>query len=228
MGSLGEKESSAVEARRNVAPRGFGTLEKRPADELVARAVRRARVGDRDALAFLYARFADDVCGYACSIVHNQHDAEDVTQQVFAKLMRVIGKYEERDVPFFAWMLRVTRNVAVDHLRRTRKQREVPVEDIHESNGGIRRIAPASRTDELADALATLPEAQREVLVLRHIAGLSPTEIAERTGRTDASVHGLHHRGRRALIEELTSRGAAPVTARALRSSGQRLEPPPA
>ena len=86
------------------------------ASRLVALAVERAQAGDRDALAFLYARFADDVCGYARSIVHDHHAAEDVTQQVFAKLIGVIGKYEQRDVPFFAWMLRVTRNVAVDHL----------------------------------------------------------------------------------------------------------------
>jgi RNA polymerase sigma-70 factor (ECF subfamily) len=51
------------------------------------------------------------------------------------------------------------------------------------------------------------------VLVLRHVAGLSPTEIATRTGRSEGSIHGLHHRGRKALKAELTSRGAAPATA---------------
>jgi RNA polymerase sigma-70 factor (ECF subfamily) len=63
---------------------------------------------------------------------------------------------------------------------------------------------------DLREALAEIPHDQREVLVLRHFAGLSPTEIAERTGRSEGSVHGLHHRGRRALTAELTHRGAAP------------------
>ena len=187
--------------------------EDEAATRLVLRAVKRAQAGDRDALAFLYVRYADDVHGYVRSIVRDHHDAEDVTQQIFAKLLHAIGSYEQREVPFFAWLLRVARNVALDHLRR---QRVVPVEEVREApertgeTGGTRHI------NDLKDALATLPRAQREVVVLRHFAGLSPTEIAVRTGRTEGSVHGLHHRGRRALSVELASRDAAPVTREAV------------
>jgi RNA polymerase sigma-70 factor (ECF subfamily) len=65
---------------------------------------------------------------------------------------------------------------------------------------------------DLREALSLLPKDQCEVLVLRHFAGLSPLEIATRTGRSEGSIHGLHHRGRRALKAELISRGAAPAT----------------
>jgi RNA polymerase sigma-70 factor, ECF subfamily len=51
------------------------------------------------------------------------------------------------------------------------------------------------------------------VLLLRHVVGLSPVEIAERLGRSESSVHGLHHRGRRALQQELRHQGLAPATA---------------
>ena len=176
---------------------------------LVSRAIKRAQQGDRDALGFLYARYADNVCGYVRSIVHDQHEAEDITQQVFAKLIQVIGKYEERDVPFFAWILRVSRNVAIDHIRR---QRAIPVEEVRASDEPSHDRADAEHMSDLREALATLPRDQREVLVLRHFAGLSPTEIAERTGRSEGSVHGLHHRGRRALTADLTNRGAMPST----------------
>jgi RNA polymerase sigma-70 factor, ECF subfamily len=185
----------------------------------VSQAVARAQAGDREAFAFLYARYADNVYGYVRSIVHDVHEAEDVTQQVFAKLMRVIGKYEERDVPFFAWVLRVARNVAVDHLRR---QRLVPVEEVRGSEPGTGDATSRSVISELREALFALPTDQREVLVLRHFAGLSPTEIATRTGRSEGSVHGLHHRGRRALKVELTDRGVAPVTLASGRTSGVR------
>lgn len=176
---------------------------------LVSQAVRRAQAGDREALGFLYARYADNVYGYVRSIVHDHHEAEDVTQHVFAKLIHVIGKYEERDVPFFAWILRVARNVAVDHIRR---QRLVPVEEVRKSDEGGGDPAGGGRMRDLTDALSKLPRAQREVLVLRHFAGLSPTEIAERTGRSEGSIHGLHHRGRRALRADLMTHGAAPST----------------
>jgi RNA polymerase sigma-70 factor, ECF subfamily len=186
-----------------------GTAREQTMTPLVSQAIRRAQAGDREALGFLYARYADNVCGYVRSIVHDSHEAEDVTQQVFAKLIHVIGKYEERDVPFFAWVLRVARNVAVDHLRR---QRMVPVEEVR-STTEISEDPPWSqRMTDLREALAQLPKDQREVLVLRHFAGLSPMEIATRTGRSEGSVHGLHHRGRRALRTELTGRGAAPAT----------------
>jgi RNA polymerase sigma-70 factor, ECF subfamily len=177
--------------------------------ERVSRAIRRAQQGDRDALGFLYARYADDINGYVRSIVHDRHEAEDVTQQVFAKLIHVIHKYEERQVPFLAWMLRVARNLAIDHLRR---QRMIPVEEVRRTDDGSGDPAHGQPMHDLQEALSTLPIDQREVLVLRHIAGLSPAEIAQRTGRSEGSIHGLHHRGRRALRAELTSRGAAPAT----------------
>lgn len=178
---------------------------------LVARAVKRAQAGDREAFAFLYARFADNIHGYVRSIVHDHHEAEDVTQHVFAKLFSVIGKYQERDVPFFAWVLRVARNVAIDHLR---QQRLVPVEEVRATEGfGGRELTPApGQGNDLMEALSMLPKAQREVLVMRHVVGLSPTEIAVRVGKTEGSIHGLHHRGRQALKAELLQRQSAPAT----------------
>jgi RNA polymerase sigma-70 factor, ECF subfamily len=172
---------------------------------LVSRAIRRAQAGDQEALCFLYSRYADDVCGHVRSIVHDPYEAEDVTQQLFTKLLRVIGKYEERDVPFFVWLLRVARNLAVDPLRR---QRVVPVEEVRATTSHSGDTVGRERMTDLREALAELPKDQCEVLVLRHLAGLSPKEIATLTGRSEGSVHGLHHRGRRALRVELAERGA--------------------
>lgn len=197
-----------------VTPAGSSATVAAAETRLVARAVKRAQEGDREAFGFLYARYAENIHGYVRSIVHDHHEAEDVTQHVFAKLMDVIGKYQERDVPFFAWMLRVARNVAVDHIR---QQRLVPVEEVRATDTYCNHahIPGVGQGKDLREALATLPEAQREVLVLRHVVGLSPTEIATRTGKTEGSIHGLHHRGRRALKAELVGREAAPATVRA-------------
>ncbi len=216
--------AAALDPRMTAPPQhpapahGRGSRESLSTTHLVSQAVRRAQEGDREALGFLYARYADNVYGYVRSIVHDQHEAEDITQHVFAKLIHAIGKYEERDVPFFAWILRVSRNVAVDHIRR---QRAIPVEEVRAVEDGGGGPEDGERMNDLREALARLPPDQREVLILRHFAGLSPTEIAERTGRTEGSVHGLHHRGRRALTAELTSRGAAPATARPRRGHGE-------
>jgi RNA polymerase sigma-70 factor (ECF subfamily) len=178
-------------------------------DPVVARAVARAKEGDREAVRFLYLRYADNVYGYVRSIVRDDYEAEDVTQHVFAKLMTVIGKYEQRGVPFSAWILRLSHNVAIDHMR---KRRPVLAAEVY---GADERVPEGNedRSRELRNALADLPEEQRDVIVLRHVVGLSPTEIAGRMGKTEPSVHGLHHRGRTALRTALVERGCAPTVA---------------
>jgi len=195
---------------------GFGfqnkpALEESPAAlRQVAQAVARAKEGDREAVRFLYLQYADNVYGYVRSIVRDDFEAEDVTQQVFAKLMTVIGKYQERDVSFSAWIMRVARNVAVDHLRR---RRAIPCEEVRElqtytGDDESSRL----RALDLRRALAALPVEQRQVVVMRHLIGLTPGEIAGQLGRTEPSIHGLHHRGRGALRSVLTEMECAPTT----------------
>jgi RNA polymerase sigma-70 factor, ECF subfamily len=176
---------------------------------LTRQAVRRARAGDSEGIHYLYVRFAPDVQRYVRSFVRDHHEAEDITQNVFAKLLTAIDKYEERDVPFAAWIMRVARNAALDHLR---ARRAIPAEEVRVADTG-RAQTSADRGSALREALEELPEDQREVLVLRHLAGLSPVEIAGILNKTESSVHGLHHRGRRTLKASLTELGAAPVVA---------------
>jgi RNA polymerase sigma-70 factor, ECF subfamily len=177
-------------------------------DRIVAQAVNRAKAGDSEAIRFLYMQYADNVYGYVRSIVRDDYEAEDVTQHVFAKLMVVLPKYEQRSVPFAAWILRVARNVAVDHMR---QRRALPCEEVRELDQN-KEYGEAQQTSlSLREALQELPEDQREVIVLRHLVGLSPGEIAGRLGKTEPSIHGLHHRGRRALRVALMERGCDPA-----------------
>lgn len=177
---------------------------------LTREAVSRAQAGDSDGIHYLYVRYADDVLRYVASFVRDPHEAEDITQNVFAKLIRAIHRYEEREVPFQAWILRVARNAALDHLR---ARRELPTEEV--------RVSEADPTQPgvecgqaLRQALEDLPDDQREVLVLRHIVGLSPIEIAGTLNKTESSIHGLHHRGRRAVRAKLTQMGVEPTVSR--------------
>jgi RNA polymerase sigma-70 factor (ECF subfamily) len=186
------------------------TLNESPSDKrMVSMAVARGREGDSEAIRFLYVRYSHNIYGYVRSIVHDVHDAEDVTQHVFAKLMTVLSKYDERGVPFFAWLLRLAHNAAIDHLR---GRRATPAEEVF---GADERSDEATidRSQSLHEALQSLPDEQRSVVVLRHVVGLTPGEIASAMGRSESSIHGLHHRGRRALQAELTNRDFAPSTA---------------
>jgi RNA polymerase sigma-70 factor, ECF subfamily len=172
-------------------------------------AIARTKEGDRDALRLLYVRYSDNVYGYICSIVRDEQEAEDLTQHVFMKLITVIVQYKDHGVPFSGWLLRLARNVALDHLRR---RRPMPTEEVFGAHDHVDDEA-RDRARDLHAALASLPDEQRDVMVMRHVVGLSPPEIAQQLGRTESSIHGLHHRGRRALQEELRRLGSSPATA---------------
>ena len=170
-------------------------------------AVARAKEGDQEALRFLYVNYSHNIYGYVRSIVRDDHEAEDVTQHVFAKLMTRIVRYDDRGVPFFAWLLRLARNVAIDHVRANRLTPTENVLDPDTSSGIDLDCAETVRS-----ALATLPDDQRKVVILRHVIGLTPGEIADSMGRSESSIHGLHHRGRRALQLELERLESTPST----------------
>ena len=175
-------------------------------------AVARAKEGDQEAMRFLYISYSNNVYGYIRSIVRDDHEAEDLTQHVFAKLMTTLVKYDDRGVPFFAWLIRLARNVAIDYLR---ANRVTPTEDA--INPSPTTGTNVDRIEAVKAALAALPEDQREVVVLRHVVGLTPAEIADRMGRTESAIHGLHHRGRRAFQRKLTQLDSTPSTRRTSR-----------
>jgi RNA polymerase sigma-70 factor (ECF subfamily) len=192
------------------------SVETSPETErLVMRALMRAKQRDRDAVRFLYLHYADNVYGCVRTIVRDHHDAEDVTQQVFAKLITSMSKRSRRSqqCPVRGLAAAMSHNVAVDAVR---AQRTTPAKEIFEPDDAICEEAP-ERARSLHAALATLAEDQRQVVVLRHVCGLSPVEIAEQMGRglrrTNSSLYGLHHRGRRALCAELERLDSRPLTA---------------
>jgi RNA polymerase sigma-70 factor (ECF subfamily) len=207
--------SSAVRAEADrLAASGRGDRFRRrrldqssEVEALVTTAVRRAKEGDEDAMRFLYLRYADNVYGYVCSIVRDEHEAEDVTQQIFAKLLTALQRYEPRSVPFSAWILRIAHNASIDSMR---ARRAVPCEEVRSPELEDASVARDRATD-LQEAIAKLPEEQREVIVMRFVLGLSPREIAERIGRSEDAVHGLQHRGRITLRRELTALQSAPA-----------------
>jgi RNA polymerase sigma-70 factor (ECF subfamily) len=181
---------------------------ERRGDALERQAIARAKQGDHAGVRFLYIRYERDVHRYVRSIVRNEHDAEDITQTVFAKLMHALSHYEERAVPFSAWILRLARNAALDWLR---QRRAIPFEDVHGPDASVDDSGSRS-ISSLREALATLSDEQQRVVLMRHMVGLSPGEIATKLGKSEGSIHGLHHRARANLKEALMLLDAAPAT----------------
>jgi RNA polymerase sigma factor (sigma-70 family) len=157
--TLGVREASAT------VPRGRTALDQPNRDPAIAQAVASARSGDREAIRVLHARYEDNIYGYVLSMTRDQHGAEDVTRHVFLKLTSVIHEYDPRQAPFTSWLLRVARDVALDHLR---QPRSVPCEPLQQADDSARE-----------QALEALSDEQRNVTVLRHLVGLTPGEKSE-------------------------------------------------
>jgi RNA polymerase sigma-70 factor, ECF subfamily len=182
-----------------------------PGEDAVREAVARAKSGDPAAVRFLYMRYAAEVEAYVRSIVRDSHEAEDIAHNVFAKLVPSLARYEERSVPFAAWIMRVARNAALDSIR---QRRAIPYEDVRKVDTRQVEGIFSAVSESLRHALSELPEEQRRVLLMRHMLGMTPGEIAEQLGKSEGSIHALHHRGRGALRAALVRLGAAPATCR--------------
>jgi RNA polymerase sigma-70 factor (ECF subfamily) len=183
------------------------TPSDHPDRELTA-TIDRARRGDADALGELYARYQPRVRRYVKGLVRDRHEADDITQQLFARLGPALERYEPRSASFSAWILRVARNAALDRLR---APVTLGLEELGTAAAASDDTTGFERRACLRQALAALPADQRQVVLMRHVVGLTTTEIAAALGRTEGSVHALHHRGRAGLRRRLGELGLAPA-----------------
>ncbi len=163
--------------------------------------VERVQEGDSAALGALYDRLAERIYRFSLFRVGNHHDAEDLTQRTFLKMIEALPRYQRRGIPFEAWLFRLARNAAID-LMRGRRSHE-PLESASE----LRSSAPgpeaaAEEAAELAAArraIEQLTAEQREVISYRFAAGLTPREIGLLMGKREGTVRALQFRALNAM-----------------------------
>lgn len=167
-----------------------------------------ASAGDDAAFASLVTRFQAAVFRWSLTFARDPDEAEDITQEVFVRVHRQIGNYRS-DGPLEAWLYRITRRTA-SQLRRTRGRRgrlalspaARPEREVYTTDPGGRvdRQRAASVIHEL---FSELPRRQREIFDLVDLQGLSPAEVAERTGMRPVSVRANLFKARRAIRDSL-------------------------
>ncbi len=172
-----------------------------PTDEqLAARAAR-----DFAAFTLLYERYLEPVYRYVRSQTRDRATAEDLTAQVFLKALTAAGTFKG-DGTYRSWIFTIARNT-VATWRAERKKRLVPIEEISQHpdpSPTAPAIAIASEDRALLwDAVARLPDAQREVVRLRYRRELTIDEIARLTRRSSGAVRVLLHRARARLQQLL-------------------------
>ncbi len=156
------------------------------------------------ALEDLYALTSRAAFAVIVRVVHDRGHAEDVQQQVFAEVWRRASEFDPARGTLLSWVLTIAKSRALDHRRRRSDQ---PMED--ETLAALGGASEDRAFDDLieralvGEALATLPEQERELLRLRFWQGLSQSEIAEQTGVPLGTVKSRMTAGLRRLRETI-------------------------
>src|SRR4051812_1691439 len=167
-----------------------------PTDDDSAILVARAREGDAGAFRALYERYAPLIYRFSLFRVRNAADAEDITQRVFVKVIEALPRYQERGVPFGAWVFRIARNAVIDFERGRRPRDPLDVLEFQAADGpGPAELAEADLERQiLVEGIAQLTREQQEVISYRFFGGLSPAEIGEVMGKREGSIRALQFR----------------------------------
>jgi len=165
--------------------------------------VKKAQGGNVDAIGELYDRHHAQMFRYVWSRVGERPLAEDLTGELFTRMVSNLASYREQNVPFRAWLYRIARNLITDHYRKEGGKRTVPLTaaaDVPVNGRGPAAVVEQKITmDAIEMALHQLDPVQREVVLLRFVVGLPLHEVAHAMDKSVAAVKSLQHRGLKAL-----------------------------
>ena len=183
-------------------------MENRPAKEQVEDIVKQAQAGDQAAFADLYEMYYDPIYRYVSFKCGNQIEAEDLSGEVFVKMIESIHTFKFKGFPFSSWLYRIAHNIVVDNFRRKGRRPTVPLDNAvnaaSDAHSDLERLAEISLTiREVIAAMENLTDLQKEVVTLRFAAGLSIAETANAVGRKENAVKALQHAGIKKLRDTL-------------------------
>lgn len=161
--------------------------------------IKRAQKGDEATLTAIYRHYQVGIFRYLYYRLGDPQLAEDMTSEVFERMLRFMGSFRPPSDRFPAWLFRIAHNLAADHYRKNSRRPQVA---LHENladrsdspEAGLERVLTS---EILKQALAELSEEQREVIILRFVAELPIAEVSNTLGKSEDAVKGLQ---RRALI----------------------------
>ena len=164
----------------------------------------------------LYVNYRDKVMRYIGSHVFNEHDREDLLQQVFLNAVAALDGYDPARAAPGTWLYAIARNTVTDYFRRG--GREPTTAELDEAYGGDEaygdevyggaepeaQLLTQETLEALAQALERLPERERNIVIWRFYHGLSAREAAERAGVSYANARFLQHQALKKLQTYLT------------------------
>jgi RNA polymerase sigma-70 factor (ECF subfamily) len=174
--------------------------------------IQRARE-DQEAFGRLYQKYLKMVYNYVYYRVGHVEEAEDITESVFLHALLNFRRYQDRGLPFSAWLMKIAHNLVANWYRREGRGIRVPMDS--EDTGELASQLPSPEevvearedSERILRLIRELPEERQQALILRYAAGLKHREIGEVMGKSTTAVKVLLHRtvaalGRRMRAEE--------------------------
>jgi len=161
----------------------------------------RAREYDTAALGEIYDRYSVKIYNYIYRRLGDARLAEDLTADVFVKMLEAIKSSVPWRVSFSGWLYRIAHNVVTDYLRSHRQEMESYLGERLIAAGESPTIALERKLmqQQLRAAISRLNEDYQQVIILKFVEGLSNAEVAEILGRSEGAVKSLQHRALKSL-----------------------------
>lgn len=168
--------------------------------------IRRAREGDAHAVAAFYEQYRVSIFRFLYYRLGDTQLAEDLTSEVFLRMMSSLGSYRPQNVSFQAWLFQIARNLSIDHYRKASNRNQPFLEEnlaTGDASSG-RSVERKLTSITLRQALGQINADQRDVVVLRFVAGMPISEVAQTLRRSENAIKALQRRGLVALRKILT------------------------
>lgn len=166
--------------------------------------------GDASAGRALVEQLGPRLFAYAARVLGDRAEAEDVVQEAMLKLWKIAPDWRQGEAQVSTWVYRVVANLCTDRLRRRKNRAQVAIDVVAEPEADllpvVEQMTEAHRAEALQNALDSLPDRQRQAVILRHLEGLSNPEIAQIMDIGVEAVESLTARGKRALKAALAGR----------------------
>lgn len=170
--------------------------------------IKQVKDGDADSFGMLYDQYSEVIFRYVYSHLENRLDAEDLTEEIFLRAWRALPKYDERGLPFSAFLFRIARNSLIDYYRQRKVVQSIDDIEVQSHEAGPEEVVDTHiANSDLRKKIAELREDYRNVIIFRFLSGLSPEETAQVMQRSVGAVRVLQHRALSAL-KDLMERGS--------------------
>ncbi len=166
---------------------------------------------DPEAFGELYERYVTKIYNYIYYRVGDQAEAEDLTARTFFRALRKIGSYEERGLPFSAWLYRIAHNLVANWHRSQSRRKSVQLDELIIATSDVSSpgalVEKQEAKEVLLEVIRELPEDRQQLLILKFVERMPNAKIGQVMGRSESSIKSLYHRTLKTLRSDLQNRG---------------------